>query len=53
MPRRRLLTQLDPESRFEYVAPLMRELIRQFAEEYKRSVLKDQIIKVYCNFKLL
>ncbi len=62
MPRRRLLTQLDQEGRFEYNATQMRELIRQYAEECERVVLKDQIqanmdvngtIKVYCNFKLL
>jgi hypothetical protein len=40
MTRQRLLTQLDPEGRFEYNAPQMRELIRQYAEEYKRNVLK-------------
>jgi hypothetical protein len=62
VPRRRLLTQLDPEGRFEYNALQMRELIRQYAKEYKRVVIKGQIpanmdvkgaIKVYRNFKLL
>jgi hypothetical protein len=61
MPRRHLLSQLDQEGSFEYNA-LQMELIRQYAKEYKRVVLKDQIqanmdvkgaIKVYRNFKLL
>ncbi len=62
MPRLRLLTQLDPEGLYELNTPQMRELIRPHTEEYRRCVLRDQLmevmdvkgaLKVYCNFKLL
>ena len=61
MPRRHHLTQLDLEGKFNSNAPRMRDMIRPYAEEYKRVVLKDQIqanmdvkgeIKAYHNFKL-
>ncbi len=57
MPRRRLLTHLDPDDRILYDTPRLQELIRPYADEYKRVVLKNQdvraAIKVYCKFKLL
>jgi hypothetical protein len=60
MPRRHLLTQLDPEGKCQFKAPQMRELIRQYAKDNKQVVLRDQIlvnmdvkgaIKVCHNFK--
>jgi hypothetical protein len=60
MPRRSLLIKLDPDDKCD--AAEMRELIRPYADQYRRVVLRDQIpigmdvkeaLKVYRNFKLL
>ena len=61
MPRQRLFNLVDPDGDYEFNAPQMRRLIRPYAEEYTRVVLRDQLppgmtvkeaIKVYKNFKL-
>jgi hypothetical protein len=61
LPRLCLLTQVDPDGQYEFNAPQMPALIRQYAEEYRRIVLREQLpadmdvkgaIKVYNNFKL-
>jgi hypothetical protein len=62
MPSLRLLTILDPDGEYEFNAPQMRVLLRPYAKEYRRVVLRDQLpadmdvqgaLKVYRDFKVL